>query len=57
MRLTAPSLDAIAGIRLGGASVDDFGGWNPAEEVVHFDGQELVIDLPPPGAAIVTIGG
>jgi len=57
LRLTAPSLDATAGVTLGGASVDDFGRWDPVEEVLRPGGADVVVDLPAPGAAIVTVAG
>jgi hypothetical protein len=55
-RLAAPALDATAGVRLGGAAVDDYGGWVPAaREAVQFDGGAVVLDVPGASAALVTL--
>src|SRR5262249_5549350 len=56
-RLAAPSLDAIADVRSGGAAVDDYGGWTPAiSEGAQFDGGAIVLDMPGASAALVTLG-
>ena len=55
-RLAAPALDAIAGVRLGGAAVDDYGGWAPAtREGAQFDDGAIVLDIPGASAALVTL--
>src|SRR6266436_3701314 len=55
-RLVAPALDATAGVRLGGAAVDDYGGWAPAaHEGAQFDGGAIVLDIPGASAALVTL--
>ena len=56
LRLTAPALDATAGVRFGGAAVDDYGGWAPiAREGAQFDGDAIVLDLLGASAALVTL--
>jgi hypothetical protein len=55
-RLTAPALDATVGIRFGGATVDDYGGWMPvAREGAQFDDGVIVFDMPGASAALVTL--
>src|SRR5262245_22073545 len=59
MRLVGPSVDAISGITLGGASVDDFGRWTP---VVHDESRatamgEMVVQLPAASDALVSLRG
>jgi hypothetical protein len=55
-RLAAPALDATAGVRFGGAAVDDYGGWAPAaREDAQFDGGTIVLDMPGASAALVTL--
>src|SRR6266481_2180851 len=55
-RLVAPALDATAGVRFGGAAVDDYGGWAPAaREAAQFDGGAVVLDIPGASAALVTL--
>jgi hypothetical protein len=55
-RLAAPALDATAGVRFGGAAVDDYGGWTPAaREGAQFDGGTIVLDMPGASAALVTL--
>jgi hypothetical protein len=50
MRLAAPSLTAMSGITLGGASVDDQGNWNGKRESVRLaDG----LSVPAASAALV----
>jgi hypothetical protein len=54
VRLTGPAPDATVGITLGGASVDEFGGWSPTtNEMAHLNGRELIVDLPAASAAVV----
>jgi hypothetical protein len=55
LRLTAPALDATAGVRFGGATVDDYGGWSPAiREDTRLDGGALVLDVPAASGALAT---
>jgi hypothetical protein len=55
-RLTAPALDATAGIRFGGAVVDDYGGWTPVvREGAQFDGNAITLDIPAASAALITL--
>ena len=55
-RLVAPALDATAGVRFGGAAVDDYGGWAPAaREDAQFDSGAIVLDVPGASAALVTL--
>jgi hypothetical protein len=55
-RLVAPALDATSGVRFGGATVDDYGGWVPAaHEGAQFDGGAIVLDVPGASAALVTL--
>jgi hypothetical protein len=54
-RLTAAALDATVGLRFGGATVDDYGGWTPtANESAQFDDSAIVLDMPAASAALVT---
>jgi hypothetical protein len=55
LRLGGPSVQATAGITLGGASMGEFGAWVPTEERTTLRGREVSILLPPTSAAIVTI--
>ena len=55
-RLTAPALDATAGIRFGGAVVDDYGGWTPVvREGAQFDGNAITLDIPAASAALIAL--
>jgi hypothetical protein len=55
-RLAAPALDATAGVRFGGAVMDEYGGWAPvAREGVQFDGGAIVLDMPGASAALITL--
>jgi hypothetical protein len=55
-RLTAPALDATVGVRFGGATVDDYGGWMPvARESVQIDDGVIVLDMPGASAALVML--
>jgi hypothetical protein len=55
-RLTAPALDATAGIRFGGAAVDDYGGWAAvAREGAQVDGTEIMLDVPGASAALLKL--
>jgi len=56
LRLTAPALDATAGVQFGGAAVDGYGGWAPvARERARFDGGAIALDMPGAGAALLTL--
>jgi Glycosyl hydrolase family 79 C-terminal beta domain len=56
MRLIGPAADASAGITLGGASVDEFGTWAPANtEVVRPSGRELSVDVPASSAVLISM--
>jgi hypothetical protein len=55
-RLTAPTLDATAGVRFGGAAVDDYGGWAPvAREGAQFADGAIGLEMPGASAALVTL--
>jgi hypothetical protein len=55
-RLTGPALDATAGVRFGGTTVDDYGGWAPtAREEARFDAGAIVLDLPGASAALIAL--
>jgi hypothetical protein len=54
MRLTGPGIDATEGIVLGGASVDELGGWAPEpREAAYLNSQESTVDVPAASAAVV----
>jgi hypothetical protein len=53
MRLTAPSLTAMSGITLGGASVDGEGNWRGKSEGVQLAGG---LHIPAASAALVWLG-
>jgi hypothetical protein len=58
LRLAGPAIDATDGVTLGGASVDEFGRWAPPmREEVHLTGHEIVVDLSPASAALVSLRG
>jgi hypothetical protein len=54
-RLAGPAIDATTGVTLGGASVDDLGGWKPAHQEAPITGDGLAIDLPAASAVVVTV--
>jgi hypothetical protein len=55
-RLTGPALDATAGVRFGGTTIDDYGGWAPAaREDAQFDAGAIVLDLAGASAALITL--
>ena len=55
-RLTGPALDATAGVRFGGTTIDDYGGWAPAaREDARFDAGAIVLDLAGASAALITL--
>ncbi|PWT88941.1 MAG: hypothetical protein C5B56_07945 [Proteobacteria bacterium] len=56
LRLAGPAIDATAGLTLGGASVDEFGGWAPLlHEEVHLTSNEILVDVPAASAALVSL--
>jgi hypothetical protein len=56
VRLAGPALDASAGITLGGASVDEFGRWAPANmETVEAVGREIRVVVPAASAALISL--
>jgi hypothetical protein len=55
-RLAGLAADATSGITLGGASVDDFGGWMPLTvEAARAGGGEIAIDVPAATAVLVSL--
>jgi len=55
-RLTAPALDATAGVTLGGASIDEFGNWTPARiDESRLTSRIVVVEMPPASAALVSM--
>jgi hypothetical protein len=58
LRLAGPAIDATAGVKLGGASVDEFGRWAPPlQEEVGTTGNEIIVDVPAASAALVSLRG
>jgi hypothetical protein len=55
MRLIGPAADATSGITLGGASVDAYGRWTPAPEVLQSPSRALAVDVPAASAALVSM--
>jgi hypothetical protein len=56
LRLTGSALEATAGVRFGGATVDDYGGWSPGTpEHTQFDAGAIVLDLPGASAALLNL--
>jgi hypothetical protein len=56
MRLVGPAADATAGITLGGASVDEFGRWTPADtEVVQPQAREISVEVPASSVVLITM--
>ena len=53
--LAGPGLDATAGVMLGGASVDDVGGWTPAHQEAPVTDAGIAIGLPAASAVVVTV--
>jgi hypothetical protein len=55
MRLTAPSLNAMNGVTLGGAAVGADGSWKDAKaDAVKISGGKAVLDVPAGSATLVT---
>jgi hypothetical protein len=58
LRLVGPAIEAIAGVTLGGASVDDFGGWAPPmSEEVRLTDHEIIVTVQAAGAALASLRG
>lgn len=55
MRLVGPAADATSGITLGGASIDAYGRWTPAPEVLHSPSRAVPVDVPAASAALVSM--
>jgi hypothetical protein len=53
-RMTASAVGATSGVMLGGAAVDDFGGWNPKPAGALQPGSEIVVEVPAKSAALVS---
>jgi hypothetical protein len=54
MRLAGSAIDATTGITFGGARVDEFGRWDPREEKIAPDTDEIPIDVPAASAVCVS---
>ena len=54
MRLTASAVDATTGVTLGGAAVDDFGGWTPRPPEALKPDPEIIVDVPAASAALLS---
>ena len=54
LRLLGPSVDARAGVTLGGAAVDAFGGWEPELIPVTLATRAFECNLPAASAALIT---
>jgi hypothetical protein len=58
VRLAGPAIDTTAGVRLGDARVDEFGGWAPPmHEEVQLTGHEIIVHVPAASAALVSLRG
>jgi hypothetical protein len=56
IRLTAPSLDAMNGVTLGGAAVNGDGSWKNAKaDAVKIAGGKAVLDVSAGSAALITL--
>ena len=53
-RLTADDVSATTGVALGGASVDDFGGWMPKTSEILRPEPDISVNVPAISAALVT---
>ena len=56
LRLAATSADATEGVTLGGAIVDDFGGWAPAMLEVVQPEPTIAVEVPVASAALLSFG-
>jgi hypothetical protein len=55
MRLSGPAATAAAGVTLGGASIDEFGGWSPATAQLPHSSPEITVHVPPASAALISM--
>jgi hypothetical protein len=55
LRLTAPSVDAKAGITLGGGAVDDVGAWSPTVVEALPDAGDLIVEVFAASAVLVDL--
>jgi hypothetical protein len=55
LKLVGPAANATTGVTLGGATVDEFGGWSPLSEIFNLEGDEFIVDLAPASATVVSI--
>jgi hypothetical protein len=56
MRLSGPGAAATMDVTLGDARVDEFGAWSPATTpVLQSAGQEITVDVPAAGAALISM--
>jgi hypothetical protein len=55
LQLGGPAIDATTGVTFGGARVDEFGRWNPREERIAPDTDEISIDVPAASAVCVSL--
>ena len=56
LRLAASSAEATTGVTLGGAAVDDFGGWLPTVVESIRPQTTMVVDVPVASAALLSCG-
>jgi hypothetical protein len=54
MRLSGAAADAISGVTLGAATMDEFGAWRPIAEAVDIVNGRLRVELPPSSAALIS---
>lgn len=55
LRLAGPGIDATTNVTLGGAVVDENGGWNPVLEARDLNGSEFVVEVAASSAAVITL--
>jgi hypothetical protein len=55
MSLTAPSLNAISGVQLGGASIDGEGNWSGTWQATQSHDKTLRLEVPPSSALLIKI--
>jgi hypothetical protein len=55
MRLGGPAVAAREGVTLGGASIDEIGGWSAATTQLHSAGREITVDVPAASAASISM--
>jgi hypothetical protein len=56
LRLAASSAEATTGVTLGGAAVDDFGGWVPTEVESIRPQTTMAVNVPVASAAVLSCG-